>query len=166
MADSADPAAAWRAPWLWTAALVLADQAAKLLAIAHLKPSGYIPVIPGLFSLCYVENPGAAWGMLAGRQVFLIVFSVAISALFFWKRRQFFGGPGGGVIFATLAGGIIGNFIDRVRLGHVVDFLDFYWKQSHFPAFNIADAAICCATAALLISQWHAERKAKARHDD
>ena len=161
MADSAEPAAAWRVPWLWTTAIaiVLADQATKLLAVAYLKPSGYVPVIPGLFSLCYVENPGAAWGMLAGRQVFLIVFSIIVFAFFFLKRRQLFRGPGGGLIFAALTGGILGNLIDRIRLGHVIDFLDFFWKQSHFPAFNIADSAICCGVFLFILTQWLHDRK-------
>ena len=162
MADTAEPTVPLRTPWLWTVSIVLADQAAKFLAVAYLKPSGYVPVIRGFFGLCYVENQGAAWGMLAGRQVFLIGFSVAMFALFLWKRQQIFGRlMGGGLILAVLAGGIIGNLIDRIRLGHVVDFLDFFWRHSHFPAFNIADSAICCATFALLLSHWHSDLTAK-----
>ncbi|MCL1921624.1 MAG: signal peptidase II [Kiritimatiellaeota bacterium] len=167
MADSAEAAAAPRVPWLLTAAIVLADQAAKHLAAAHLKPSGYIPVIPGLFGLCYVENPGAAWGMLAGRQVFLIAFSAAVFAVFLWKWRQMFGGlRGGHLILAALSGGILGNLIDRIRLGYVIDFLDFHWRRSHFPAFNVADSAICCSVIALIIMQWIGERDAGKKQTD
>jgi len=162
MADSAEPIIPLRVPWLWTVALVLADQATKLLAVAYLKPTGRIPIIPGLFNLCYVENPGAAWGMLGGQRFFLIAFSIVVSTVFILKRRQIFGGLCcGGLILAVLMGGIIGNLIDRIWLGRVIDFLDFYWRQSHFPAFNVADSAICCATFALVISHWFSERKAK-----
>jgi len=163
MADTAEQqAAVLRVPWLWTVIIVLADQVTKFWAVTSLKLSPQVSVIPGFFNLCYVENPGAAWGMLAGRQWFLIAFSVVMFAVFFWKRRQIFGGLYcGGLIFATLAGGITGNLIDRIRLGYVIDFLDFHWKQSHFPAFNIADSAICCATFALVITHWISERKAK-----
>jgi len=162
MAGTAEPTLPLRVPWLWTVAIVLTDQVSKFWAVTSLKLSGPVEVIPGLLNLCYVENPGAAWGMLAGRQFFLITFSIVVSLAFFLKRRQVFGGLCcGGLIFAVLMGGIIGNLIDRIRVGYVIDFLDFYWRQSHFPAFNVADAAICCATFALILSHWHSERKAK-----
>jgi len=162
MAGSAEQPAVPRAPWLWlwTLVVVLSDQASKYLAVTRLKPAGPSPVIPGLFNLCYVENRGAAWGMMAGRQVFLIAFSVVVFAFLLWKRRQIFGHlPGGRLMLAVLAGGIIGNLIDRIRLGYVIDFLDFHWGPSHFPAFNIADAAICCSAFALVIAQWLSDRR-------
>jgi len=152
-----------RIPWLWTLAVILADQFTKHLAVIWLKPpAGYISVVRDLFNLCYVENQGAAWGMLAGRQVFLIAFSVVVLAIFFWKRQKIFGNVlGGGWIFATLLGGVIGNLIDRARLGYVIDFLDFHWGPHHFPAFNVADAAICCSALALILMQWVSERRRK-----
>ncbi|MCL2103795.1 MAG: signal peptidase II [Kiritimatiellaeota bacterium] len=154
----------FRIPWLWALAVIAADQLTKWLALAWLKPLGRIPVILGFFNLGYVENPGAAWGILAGWQVFLIAFSVAVLAFFFWKRRQLFGGiRGGGLIFATLLGGVLGNLIDRIRLGYVIDFLDFYLGHSHFPTFNIADSAICCSVFAFLLMQWLGERKKNIR---
>lgn len=162
MAGTVEQHAALRIPWLWTVGIALADQAAKFFVVTRLKPVGYVPIIPGFFNLCYVENRGAAWGMLAGRQYFLIAFSIATFALLLWKRRQLFGAlPGGGLILATLMGGILGNLIDRIRLGHVIDFLDFFHGLSHFPAFNVADSAICCSVFALLITQWVSERKAQ-----
>jgi len=162
MADTAEPTLPLRIPWLWTVVIVVADQVAKFWAVTSLKLSPQVSVIPGFFNLCYVENHGAAWGMLGGQRFFLIAFSIVVSLVFFLKRRQVFGGLYcGGLIFATLLGGIIGNLIDRIRVGYVIDFLDFHWKQSHFPAFNIADAAICCATFALIITHWMSERKAK-----
>lgn len=148
-----------RIPWL-AAAVVAADQLTKHWAVASLKPVGSIPVIPGLFSLSYVENPGAAWGMLAGRQVFLIGFSLATLAFLLWRRRDLFGPLwGGSVTLSLIAGGVVGNLIDRVRLNHVVDFLDFFWGRSHFPAFNVADSAICVGVFLFILTQWHHDRK-------
>lgn len=140
--------------WLWIVAIVLADQVTKVLAIAYLKYAPPFSVIPGFFSLCYVENRGAAWGVLHGRQPLLVFVSLAAILLLFWKRAELFGNlRGGRFIFAVLLGGILGNLIDRIRVGYVVDFLDFYWRQSHFPAFNIADSSICLATFFLLIAK-------------
>jgi signal peptidase II len=136
------------------------------MAIAYLKHAPPFSVIPGFFHLCYVENRGAAWGVLAGRQIFLISFSFITLAFLFWKRTSLFGSlRGGSVIFTLLIAGIIGNLIDRIRVGYVVDFLDFFWKQSHFPAFNIADSAICIATFALILTQWFDERQSSGTPD-
>ena len=140
--------------------LVVSDQLTKLWAIAHLKPVGSIEVIPGFFSLTYVENQGAAWGMLAGRQVLLIAFSAVTLCFLLWRHKHIFGPLWGGrMTMALLIGGILGNLIDRVRLAYVVDFLDFYWKHHHFPAFNIADSAICCGVFLFILTQWLHDRK-------
>jgi signal peptidase II len=148
-----------RIPWL-AAAVVAADQLTKHWAVASLKPVGSIPVIPGLFSLSYVENPGAAWGMLAGRQFFLIGFSLATLAFLLWRRRDLFGPLwGGSVTLSLIAGGVVGNLIDRVRLGEVIDFLDVYWKTHHWPAFNVADSAICVGVALLALDMLREERR-------
>lgn len=163
MEDAANSPKPLRVFWLWIAVIVALDQLTKALAILYLKHALPWSVIPGLFNLCYVENRGAAWGVLHGRQVFLISFSFITLALLFWKRTQLFGLlRGGSSIFALLIAGILGNLIDRIRVGYVVDFLDFFWGQSHFPAFNVADAAICIATFLLIIAQWGLDRR-KAR---
>ncbi len=160
MEDAVNRPAPLRIFWFWIGLVIALDQLTKVLAIAYLKHAAPFSVIPGLFNLCYVENRGAAWGMLAGRQLFLISFSFITLGLLFWKRTSLFGSlRGGSSIFTLLVAGIFGNLIDRIRVGHVVDFLDFYWKQSHFPAFNIADSAICIATFALLLAQWFHERQ-------
>ena len=140
--------------------LVAADQLTKLWAIARLKPIGSIQVIPGLFSLTYVENQGAAWGMLAGKQVLLIGFSIITLCFLLWRHKHIFGPLRfGHVTMALLTGGILGNLIDRIRLSYVVDFLDFYWRHHHFPAFNIADSAICCGVFLFILMQWLHDRK-------
>lgn len=137
--------------------IIAIDQLTKRLAIAFVRPAGSIPVIPGCFSLSYVENMGAAWGMFAGRQLFLILFTFLTVGWLIWQRKRLFGDlPGAGVMQGLLFGGIIGNLIDRIFhgplfAGRVIDFLDFYWKQSHFPAFNVADSAIFCGVVLCLI---------------
>jgi len=140
---------------LFAALLAAADQLLKYRVFLLLRPVGSIVVIPNFFSLSYVENRGAAWGMLAGQQVFLIIFSFLTLGFLVWKRKNLFehlwGGP---LTMSLIFGGIIGNLIDRIRLNYVIDFLDFYWGQSHFPAFNIADASICCGVFLFIVTQW------------
>jgi len=142
------------------ALIVLLDQLTKYAVVVHLKPVSTRAVVPGFFNLSYVENRGAAWGMLAGQQIFLIAFSVLTLGFLVWKRKQLFAPLWGGTLTMTLIfGGILGNLIDRVRLNYVIDFLDFFWGQSHFPAFNVADASICCGVFLFIITQWHHDRK-------
>ena len=148
-----------RIPWL-AATVVAVDQLTKLWAVSCLKPVGTIPVVPRFFSLSYVENPGAAWGMLAGRQFFLIAFSLVTLGFLLWKRRDLFGHLWLGFpTLSLIAGGVLGNLIDRVRINHVIDFLDFFWGRSHFPAFNVADSSICVGVFLFIITQWHHDRK-------
>ncbi len=145
---------------LLVALLIAADQYTKYLAVTRLKPLRSVAVIPRLLNLSYVENPGAAWGMLAGRQYFLIGFSVLTLGFLIWKRRALFGPlPLGWLTMSLLFGGVIGNLIDRLRLNYVIDFLDFFWGPSHFPAFNVADSAICCGVFLFILTQWLHDRK-------
>lgn len=143
-----------------TVGIIFADQLTKLLIRVHYHfPGNGQTIFPGFFDLRYVQNPGAAWGMLAGKQVFLIVFSlVALAFIWMWFRHEVMPFVLGWLALGLLSGGIIGNLIDRVTLGYVVDFLDFYYKSHHFPAFNIADSSICIGIALLMISQWRADR--------
>ncbi len=129
--------------------IVALDQITKV-AVTMLIPLYHsIPVIPGFFNLTHVLNPGGAFGILASQSstirilVFLLISSLAICfVLYFYlntPETHFFLSIG----FAMIFGGAIGNIIDRVRFGMVVDFLDVYVKNSHWPAFNVADSAIC-----------------------
>ena len=63
------------------------------------------------------------------------------------------------ITLSLITGGVLGNLIDRARLAYVIDFLDFHWHASHFPAFNIADASICCGVFLFIVTQWHHDRK-------
>ena len=128
--------------------VVLADQFTKALILKNLPLHHSIPIITGIFDITHVRNPGGAFGLLAdmsavGRTiVFLFISSLAVGLIFYFyvktPLRYRFLAAG----FALIFGGAIGNLIDRIRFGVVVDFLDFYIGRHHWPAFNIADSAI------------------------
>jgi signal peptidase II len=135
--------------------VVIVDQVTKLLIWQSLPLGRQVVIIPGLFSLRYVQNTGAAWGILSGFSHWLVLMSVVILALLLILRRHFMADTLlHRIATGLMIAGIIGNLIDRVRLGYVVDFLDFYWRQSHFPAFNVADSAICIGVGIYIVSQW------------
>lgn len=124
------------------------------------------PVIPGLFNLVYVLNPGAAFGFLADasaafRYVFFTGITVVAAGLIVYYLVKT--NPRNLILAASLTlifGGAIGNLIDRIRFGSVVDFLDFYLGAAHWPAFNVADSAITVG-AALMIWEMILHRKEK-----
>ena len=119
-------------------------------------------VVPGFLNLCLIRNSGAAWGVLAGWQAFLIAFSLVALTLLVWRRRSLLGElPLRWLVLGLLIGGICGNLIDRVCLRYVVDFIDFYHGRMHFPAFNVADSSICIGVGLFILLQWRAERRRK-----
>ncbi|MDD2598917.1 MAG: signal peptidase II [Kiritimatiellae bacterium] len=144
----------------FAALIVAADQITKYLATTHLKAIRSMEIIPGFFNLAYVENPGAAWGIFSGHRLPLVVFSLISLAFIIWKQRALFhhlkSHP---VILSLIYGGIIGNLIDRIRIARVIDFLDFHWKGTHFPAFNIADSAICCGVFLFIVAEFMHSRQ-------
>jgi signal peptidase II len=129
--------------------VVVLDQAVKLLVVAKIPAYDSWVVIPGFFNLTHIYNTGGAFGFLAGksslfRHLFFLTASVIAMAMIVYlylqtSRRYLFLRFG----LAMILGGAVGNVIDRIRLGKVVDFLDVYVKGLHWPAFNIADSAIC-----------------------
>lgn len=150
-------------PLLLGIAITLVDQLTKLLVTQRFYLYESVPVVPGLFNLRYIQNTGAAWGMFAGGHGWLAALSVVVlAALVVFQRAFFSDGPADRVAFGLIIGGIVGNFIDRVRLNYVVDFLDFHWGRHHFPAFNVADAAICCGVALYMLSQFLMARRERA----
>jgi len=142
------------------------DQATKLLIVREFALYQSREIIPGLFSLTYLTNTGAAFGMLAGhptwwRQVFFITVGVvALGVIWYLQRRLGGRSRWYTVSLALIGGGALGNLIDRVRLGSVVDFLDFYVGSHHWPAFNLADSAICVGVFLFLLTQFFADRQA------
>lgn len=146
--------------WALMAAIVVLDQFTKSWVILSFALNESRPVVPGLFHLTYIRNTGAAWGMFGGFNTWLAFFSVVVLGILILFRRALLGDtPLCRFAFALLGGGILGNCLDRVRWFYVVDFLDFFWKESHFPAFNVADSAIFCGVCLLFLSSWlHSHR--------
>jgi signal peptidase II len=139
-------------------ALVLAavvvglDLLTKWLVTTRLTEFQETPIIAGFFSLQFVHNPGAAFGILAGQQwLFFVVTTMAVGGILYFLRH-----PEGKVgltpwALGLLLGGAVGNLVDRIRYGEVVDFLLFYWRDYHFPNFNVADIAITVGVGLFLL---------------
>lgn len=125
-------------------------------------------VIPGFFNLVYVRNPGAAWGMLGGQQVILILLSIVVLLMLaIFHRRVLNPTLDHKIALGLMLGGILGNLIDRIKFGWVTDFLDFHIGTHHWPSFNIADSAICIAVGLYLLSSlWHSHHPLKNSADD
>lgn len=133
--------------------LALADAVVKEWAAARLKGVAAIEIIKGFFSLAYVENRGCAWGMLQGHVWPLAVFGLVAIAVIIWQRKAIFGSGRWAVLFeGMLYAGIIGNMLDRLVRGYVIDMIDLHWGASHFPCFNLADTYITLAAAYLVVS--------------
>lgn len=142
--------------------LVCADQLAKAVAVAWLKGAAPVVALPGLFNLAYVENCGCAWGMLQGHVWPLALFAFAVLSILVWKRKAVFPAGRWGLAAETmLYAGVVGNLLDRVFRGHVVDMFDFHWGVHHFPVFNVADSFITLAAAILIAFGFLADAKAK-----
>ncbi len=139
----------------YAALIVAADQITKYFAVTQLKAIRSVEIIPGFFNLSYVENPGAAWGIFSGHRLPLVIFSVVSLVFIIWKQKTLFHHlPYSTVILSLIYGGIVGNLIDRIRIARVIDFLDFHWRGYHFPAFNIADSAICCGAFLFILAEF------------
>ena len=137
--------------------VLILDQAVKWLALRRLGPGVPVNVIDGFFSLTLVMNPGLAFGMLGAvprgwRWVVALLSIVALAVLASLAMRLLpEGGRVAAVAIGMIFGGAAGNLIDRARFGAVVDFLDFYWRGWHWPAFNVADSAISVGVALLAL---------------
>jgi signal peptidase II len=138
--------------------VVVIDQLSKQLILRFFPQNESVEVIPGFFSLTHVRNTGGAFGLFAGEATwirtaaFLVVSCVAVGILWHLYRTVARDSKWIGAGFALILAGAIGNLIDRFRFGEVVDFLDFYFGTYHWPAFNVADSAICGGVGILLIN--------------
>jgi signal peptidase II len=127
-----------------------ADQLTKIW-IAHRLPygtygemGGAIPVVRGFFYLVHQGNTGAAWSMFTGRSVMLAVLAAGtLVAIFFWRQTLGLRQRPTQFCFGLLCGGILGNLVDRLAYGHVIDFVDLHFGSYIYPTFNVADSAIC-----------------------
>ena len=144
----------------WGVILILAmlDQFTKILILRFIPFQESIPVIPNFFSLTHVYNTGAAFGMLHDSNLFFLILAMVAFVALILMRKHFQGGlmQTGWIL---LMAGIIGNVTDRLRLGHVVDFLDFQIGSYHWPSFNVADSCICVAAALFLLSSFQSPSK-------
>jgi signal peptidase II len=142
--------------WLWLSLLVLAlDQVSKLLVIDQLTAYVDVIVVTGFFNLVHVHNTGAAFSLFADqpgwqRGFFIGVALIATGVILFLMRKTQ-GRRTFSMALALILGGAIGNVIDRILYGHVIDFLDFFIAGWHWPAFNIADSAISIGAVMLII---------------
>ena len=153
---------------LLTILIIVLDQLTKYVIVDRFRYGESIPVIQGFFNLTYVRNTGAAFGILSHAApafrvpFFIIVPMVALVAIGFIFRKIPDQDLKLSSALSLVIGGAVGNLIDRVMLSYVVDFLDFHWKyQYHFPAFNVADAAICVGVGVLMLDLLNQEEPKK-----
>ncbi|OPZ26396.1 MAG: Lipoprotein signal peptidase [Lentisphaerae bacterium ADurb.BinA184] len=133
--------------------LAAADQWSKDAVCRGVPLSGQVHLIPGCLSLVHFRNTGAAWGLFQGLSPVLATVSVAVLGFIAWRYRQLAAGRVERAFALLLvAGGVLGNFVDRVLRGEVVDFVRVYYRSFEWPAFNLADSAICCGVALFLYS--------------
>jgi signal peptidase II len=154
--------------YLISLVIVLLDQLAKLLVVRSMPLGQNIPIVPGFFDLTFVLNPGAAFSLFATlpewvRNPFFILISVGAAVLIVdYRSRYLRENRLASVSLALILGGAIGNLIDRLWYGVVVDFLDAHIYQYHWPIFNVADSAISVGVTLLLLEmllEWRRERK-------
>lgn len=149
------------------ASILVADQVTKFWITSHFSLYDAQVVIPGFFNLVYVTNKGAAFSMFASvesplRHYFFVSINIiaflglSIAAFKMRRNHRFYT-----ISFALIAAGALGNVIDRIRYGAVIDFLDFYFGSYHWPAFNVADSSICVGVVILFIINYVDAKKDK-----
>jgi len=161
MSDAVSPPFSMRARLIWVAAVIgfviALDQLTKQIILAKLQPGQVIEVIPSIFNVLLTFNTGAAFGMWGGlpdgvrKIVLAITILVALGTVASLFRQPGFQSRIGHTALAAILGGALGNIIDRAMHGAVVDFIDFYWGTYHWPAFNVADSAICMGVIVLVL---------------
>lgn len=152
-------------PWLlWAAVLIGIDQFTKQWILSFYEYGDWTP-ITGFFNIVRAHNTGAAFSFLAehgGWQRWLFVgIGVVATVLIVWQLRKHPEQKFFCFAIASILGGAIGNVVDRLMHGYVVDFLDFHWGGWHYPAFNVADIAICTGAACLVLDEVLRSRRAR-----
>lgn len=139
--------------------ITLADQIIKLLVVNYIKLNEFIEVIPNFFNLAYVQNKGAAWSILWGNQLILILIAILFSIIFYYSfiHKQKLSRMEG-ITYGVFYGGLFGNLIDRIIHGYVIDYLDFYLFKYDFPIFNLADIALCLSVGMIIILTLRGEK--------
>jgi len=137
--------------------VVLLDQVTKLYVVSHFQLHESLPVISGFFNLTYIRNPGAAFGFLSSASptfrgmFFSLVTLLAVGLILFYLIQNKVGDRWLLLPLALILAGALGNLMDRFRFGEVIDFLDVYIADYHWPAFNIADSAISIGALFLIV---------------
>jgi len=139
---------AYRRLWLLGLVILGLDQITKSWINARLPLGSYgaagFTIVPGFFNLVHVGNTGAAWSMFTGASTALGLLAVGtLVAIFFWRHQLGLRQPAVQIAFGLLCGGIVGNLIDRLAHGHVIDFVDLHFGNYTYPTFNVADSGIC-----------------------
>ena len=135
--------------FILTAIIIVLDQVSKYAAIKHLKNQRPIVIIENFFQLIYVENRGAAFGILQGKRVLFLIITIAVILIISFYLIKYYHqlNPLTRISLAMLIGGAVGNFIDRARFGFVVDFISIKLINRYdFPVFNIADICVVIST--------------------
>ena len=143
--------------------LFILDQLTKVLIIQNFNLGDEKVIIPNFFNLVRVHNTGIAFGKFNDTTYSNIIFSIIatialVTIVILWKKNKFPGTINNYAIILLIPG-ILGNLIDRIWHGYVVDFLDFYVKNSHWPSFNVADSCICVSAGLLFISAFKNEEE-------
>lgn len=132
--------------------LLFLDQFTKYLASAHLKDGGPLILIPGIFQLHYLENRGAAFGMMQGMKLWFVIGTIlllGIIIVLYWRSPMESKFKWARLTMIFLTAGALGNLVDRLRLNYVVDF--FYFELINFPIFNVADIYVTCGMCLLIL---------------
>jgi len=165
MARSAKTGSAGLLQWIGLALIILiADQFTKVLIVGYynLHDSTYVT---SFFNVVRMHNTGAAFSFLAGgsgwQRWFFSAVGLAAVAFILWLLKSHAGQRLFSFALACIMGGAIGNVIDRLVHGYVIDFLDFHWRGMHFPAFNVADSAITVGAACLILDELLRVRRAR-----
>ncbi len=158
-----DRVLAYRTLWVLSLVVFTLDQlsktwiATKLNFPTYWPGEGAITVIDGFFYLVHVGNTGAAWSMFRDQSAILALLAgITLLGIFFWRRHLGLHDRRVQISFGLLCGGIVGNFLDRILHGHVIDFLDFHFGDYIYPTFNLADIGICVG---VLLYLWHSFRE-------
>jgi len=134
--------------------VLVVDHLTKTWTTASFRPGQTVVLIPGFFNLTYVQNTGVAFGLFKGQGLLVGLFVAVIAvASFYYSREVNWAAWQPNLVGGCLVGGALGNLIDRVRLGYVVDFFDIHAGAYEWPVFNVADSLICIAVAWIVVGQ-------------
>jgi signal peptidase II len=163
-----DRVLAYRLLWMLAVGVFILDQLTKTWVILRIDyvahptewpHAGSISVIEGFFHLVHVGNTGAAWSLFAGKSSLLALLAgITLLGIFYWRKHLGLRERRVQIAFGLLIGGIVGNFLDRIRHGHVIDFIDLHFGGYVYPTFNIADSGICVG---VLLYLWHSFKEPK-----